>query len=298
MASENRTKVKIAVCRNDASPRTLAVTMSSGADYSTLLDLFIRLVESQAGKKIKSGDEWLNDAQVLATKLFRHLVSMQTLAAGATVEHDGVPAVFFVDHASVKVVARAALETYLVFFYLYGNSDQSLCEFRHKTWCLGGLVDRQQYHVSTEQGREVLAREKKKIEELKFEIESSPEICTYTEKQRKKLLEGEWRIGNGWADLGVCAGFHEKYFKNIYGYLCGYSHSSYLSALQVGQAQSIADQQMLTQSILGIGVVLMAHFAFSYSAAFNTASAALSANPSAMRVAEKWRFGSEDMAAI
>ena len=298
MASENRTKVKIAVCRNDASPRTLAVTMSSGADYSTLLDLFIRLVESQAGKKIKSGDEWLNDAQVLATKLFRHLVSMQTLAAGATVEHDGIPAVFFVDHASVKVVARAALETYLVFFYLYGNSDQSLCEFRHKTWCLGGLVDRQQYHVSTEQGREVLAREKKKIEELKFEIESSPEICTYTEKQRKKLLEGEWRIGNGWADLGVCAGFHEKYFKNIYGYLCGYSHSSYLSALQVGQAQSIADQQMLTQSILGIGVVLMAHFAFSYSAAFNTASAALSANPSAMRVAEKWRFGSEDMAAI
>ena len=272
--------------------------MSSAADYSTLLDLFIRLVESQAGKKIKSGDEWLNDAQVLATKLFRHLVSMQTLAAGATVEHDGIPAVFFVDHASVKVVARAALETYLVFFYLYGNSDQSLCEFRHKTWCLGGLVDRQQYHVSTEQGREVLAREKKKIEELKFEIESSPEICTYTEKQRKKLLEGEWRIGNGWADLGVCAGFHEKYFKNIYGYLCGYSHSSYLSALQVGQAQSIADQQMLTQSILGIGVVLMAHFAFSYSAAFNTASAALSANPSAMRVAEKWRFGSEDMAAI
>lgn len=277
---------------------TLAVTMPSGADYSTLLDLFIRLVESQAGKKIDSGDEWLNDAQVLATKLFRHLVSMQTVAAGATVEHDGIPVVFFVDHASVKVVARAALETYLVFFYLYGNSDRSLSEFRHKTWCLGGLVDRQQFHVSTEQGREVLAREKKQIEELKSKIESSPEIRTYTDKQRKKLLEGEWRIGNGWADLGVSAGFHEKYFKNIYGYLCGYSHSSYLSALQVGQAQSIADQQMLTQSILGIGVVLMAHFAFSYSAAFNTANVVLSANPSAMRVAEKWRFGPEDMAAI
>ena len=90
--------------------------MSSDADYSTLLDLFIRLVESQAGKKIKSGVEWLNDAQVLATKPFRHLVSMQALAAGATIEHDGIPRVFFVDHASVKVVARAALETYLVFF--------------------------------------------------------------------------------------------------------------------------------------------------------------------------------------
>lgn len=277
---------------------TLAVTMSSSSDYSTLLDLFIRLVESQAGKKIKSGDEWLNNAQVLAAKLLRHLVSMQTLAAGATVEHDGVSAVFFVDHASVKVVARAALETYLVFFYLYGNSDQSLCKFRHNTWCLGGLIDRQQFHVSTEQGREVLAREKKQIEELKSKIESSPEIRTYTEKQRKKLLEGEWRIGNGWANLGVSAGFHQKYFENIYGYLCGYSHSSYLSAIQIGQAKSISDQQMLTQSILGIGVVLMAHFAFSYSAAFNTASVVLSANPRAMRVAEKWRFGPKDMAEI
>lgn len=272
--------------------------MSYDADYSTLLDLFIRLVESQAGNEIKSGDEWLNDAQVLATKLFRHLVSMRTMASGATVEYSGIPTVFFVDHASVKVVARAAFETYLVFFYLYGNSDRALCEFRHKTWRLGGLVDRQQFHVSTEQGHEVLALEKNKIKELKLMIESSREIETYTEKQRKKLLEGEWRIGNGWADLGGFAGFHEKYFKNIYSYLCGYSHSSYLSALQVGQAKSIADQQMLTQSIIGVGVVLMAHFAFSYSEAFNTASVVLSANPNAMRVAEKWRLGTKDMAAI
>ena len=272
--------------------------MSTNAEYSELLDLFIQLVESQAGKEIKSGDEWLNNAQVLSTKLFRHLVSMQTLAMGATIDHKSIPALFFVDHASVKVVARAALETYLVFFYLYGNSDRSLCEFRHKTWRLGGLVDRQQFSVFTEQGQKVLASERRSIEELRSKIESSPEIHTYTEKQRKKLLEGEWRIGNGWTDLGVKAGFYEKYFKNIYGYLCGYSHSSYLSALQVGQAQSIADQQMLAKSILGIGTVLMAHFAFTYSTVFDTSSAVLSANPSAMRVAEKWRFGPEDMAAI
>jgi hypothetical protein len=90
--------------------------MSSDPDYSALLDLFVRLVESQAGRKIEPGDEWLNDAQILATKLFRHLVSMRTLAAGATVEYGGIPAVCFIDHASVKVAARAALETYLVFF--------------------------------------------------------------------------------------------------------------------------------------------------------------------------------------
>ncbi len=272
--------------------------MTYDADFSTLLDLFIRLVDSQTGRKIEPGDAWLNDAQVLAKKLFQHLVSMQTLAACATVERDGVPTVFFVDHASVKVVARAAFETYLVFYYIYGNSDHSLREFRHRTWHLGGLADRQQFHSSTPHTRAVQAREKKQLEKLKSEIETSPHFRSYTNRQRKKLLEGEWRIGSGWAKLSRDAGFHDKYFKNIYGYLCGYSHSSYLSALQVGQAQSINDQEMLTQSILGIGVVLMAHFAFSYSKAFSTANAVLSANPSAKRVAEKWWLGSEDMATI
>ncbi len=55
---------------------------------------------------------------------------------------------------------------------------------------------------------------------------------------------------------------------------------------------------MLTEFILGIGVVLMGHFAFSYSNAFSAAKAVLSANPSMNRVAEKWRIGPERMAEI
>lgn len=272
--------------------------MAHAQDYPTLLDLFIRLVESQAGKKIEPADAWLNDAQVLANKLFRHLVSMQTLATGATLETaNGIP-ISFVDHGSVKVVARAALETYLVFFYLFGSTDRSLCKFRHTTWKLGGLSDRQSFHVSTQQGHKVLAQEKFTITQLEAEVLASPWVKEYSDKQQKKLLAGEWRIGKGWTDLGTNAGFHKKYFENVYGYLCGYSHSSYLSALQVRQAQSIEDQRGLTQAILGIGAVLMAHFAFSYSEAFGDSKAILSANPGSLCIAEKWRFGVEDMAVL
>lgn len=272
--------------------------MAYETDYSTLLNLFVRLVESQAGIDINEENAWLNDAQVLANKLFRHLVSMRALAAGATIEISGDRTAFFIDHASVKVVARAALETYLVLFYLYGSTDQSLSKFRHKTWKLGGLSDRQKFHASTQEDNEILTREKMQIESLRIEIERDPQIAPYTDKQRNKLLNGEWRIGKSWADLGAQAGFHEKYFDNIYGYLCGYSHSSYLSALQVGQAKSIEDQQKLTQSILGIGVVLMAHFAFSYANAFSNAESVLSGDQTVKGVANKWRFGSEVMAAI
>lgn len=272
--------------------------MPYSADYSILLDLFIQLVDSQAGLDNDDGDEWLHDAQTLSIKLFRHLVSMQTLAAGATVEQNNIPVAFFIDHASVKVVARAALETYLVFCYLYGNADRELSKFRHKTWQLGGLVDRQQFHASSAENRNKLLAEEQTIEKLRSEIQSSSQFQRYAQKQGAKLLKGDWKIGNGWADIGVSAGLHKKYFKDIYGYLCGYSHSSYLSALQVGQANSIEKQKSLTQGILGVGVVVMAHYAFCYSEVFNSATAVISKNPDAKLVAEKWRFGPENMAAI
>jgi len=143
-----------------------------------LIDLFIRLVESQAGQKIEHGAEWMNDAQVLSIKLFRHLVSMQTLAAGATVAQNGVPTVTFVDHGSVMVVARAALETYLVFFYLYGCPDRSVSEFRHKAWCLAGLAERQGVHASTHEHRAQLAAENQRIEQLRSEISASPHFLS------------------------------------------------------------------------------------------------------------------------
>lgn len=267
-------------------------------EYTELLSLFAELVQSQANKPIAEGDEWQNDAQTLSIKLFRHLVSMQTIAAGTAVALDGKSFTSFVDHASIKVVARAALETYLVFFYLYGTLDVSLSKFRHSTWRLGGLTDRQQFHASTEGNKEALVCEKDAIEQLKQAVQAMPQFQGYSPKQQAKLLGGEWRTGNGWIDLSVAAGFHKKYFQNIYAYLCGYSHSSYLSALQVGQAQTIEDQKMLTEAILGVGIVLMAHFTFTYSAFFKAATSILDKNLDKRKVAEKWRFGAGDMASI
>lgn len=268
--------------------------MTYAPDSSTLLNLFHRLVESQAGKKIGQEDQWLNDAQVLAVKLFRHISSMQTLACGAIDPVSGSAA--FIDNSSIKVICRAALETYLVFYYLYGTKDDSLSKFRHLAWVLGGLQDRQKFHVSTQENRQLLLDERAQIEALQKEVSASPWFQQYSTKQQNKLLAGDWRIGKHWHDLAADAGFHEKYFNNIYSYLCGYSHSSYLSALQVGQARTLEVQHQLTQAILGIGVVLMSHFAFSYTELFKGAKIELDADPLAVVIAKKWHSSHEEMA--
>jgi len=272
--------------------------MTDSKEYEELLDLFIQLVQSQAGNQIVSGDEWMNDAQTLSIKLFRHLVSMHIISTGSTIDHKGMMVAHFIDHASVKVLARAALETYLVFYYIFGCKDRGLSKFRHSTWVLGGLVDRQSTHVSNEEHRAVLVSEKAQIGELEVEIRNSEYLQQFTSRQQEQLLKGKWRVGNGWSDLGVNAGFHKKYFEQIYSYLCGYSHSSYISALQVGQAQSIEDQAGLTSFIIGVGTVIMAHYAFSYTELFESAGEVFNSNGPAKVIAEKWHFGPADMAAI
>ena len=269
--------------------------MTLAEEYEQLLDLFFQLVQSQAGNSIESGNEWKNDAQTLSVKLFRHLASMRAIANGGRIVFPGGPPVPYIDHASIKVLARAALETYLVFYYLFGGDDEKLCRFRHATWVLGGLSDRQNSHASLEEHREKLKHEKRQIENLNLEISASPYLADYTARQQRRLLDGDWRVGKSWTDLGVSADFNRKYFENIYSYLCGYSHASYISALQVGQATKIEDQAKLTNSILGIGMVIMAHYVFSYSSVFQSAGGVLEQNAISKVIAEKWHFRSEDM---
>ena len=163
---------------------------------------------------------------------------------------------------------------------------------------MGGLADRQRFHVSTEEHRAVLLAEKQRMDSLKADVDSSAFIQDYSPKQRAKLLQGEWRVGKSWANLSDEAGFHTRWFNDTYSYLCAYSHSGYLSALQVGQADSIEDQRMLTRPILQIGVVIMAHFALTYTRVFDSAYAVLSSRPEARKIAEIWRFGRDEMARI
>ena len=269
--------------------------MPSSTEYGELLRVFVQLVETQQGKQLLPGYEWLNDAQVLSTKLFRHLVSMQCLATGVSIELRELTTLTQIDHPSIQVIARAALETYLVFFFIYGDSDRKLSAFRHKLWHYAGLTDRQKYTIKSDDGHEKLEKERQELAKIAAEIQSSTYFDSYTKNQKHELLKGKWRTGKSWRDLGINAGFHSGYFDNIYNYLCGYSHSSYASALQVGQAQSLDDQKMLVRPILDIGIVIMSHFVFSYPTLFPDASAILATNKVAQGVAEKWRFLREDM---
>jgi hypothetical protein len=242
------------------------------------------MVQAQAGMPIEMGLEWHNDRQTLAKKLVFHLHTLQTLGVGSTLEIDGVQTPF-VDHGSIKVLARAALENYIVFAFIFGDASSDVCRFRHMTWSLAGLMDRQRRTAITTANQQKLAEERRTVETLRLEIEKHPEIAGLSAKQRKTILSnGDWSAGKKWHELAVTAGLHQRYFQNIYGYFCDYSHSSYAAALQVGEATSFADQNAISSGIFGMLNMMMAHFAVIYAELFAT-----------KQTVDRWRFTTTDL---
>ena len=55
---------------------------------------------------------------------------------------------------------------------------------------------------------------------------------------------------------------------------------------------------MLTESTISIGVVIMAHFSFTYPRVFPDADPVLNSNPVSRALAGLWRFGREDMVLV
>lgn len=272
--------------------------MSKANEYDELLHLVVELVEAQAGISIPSDHAWLNDTQVLSKKLFEHLLTLKMLTEPIDVTGDDGKLFSLVAHCSVNVLVRAAFETYLVLNFVYGPDSRDEARFRHLCWRIGGLVDRQRLHTTLDKHKDVQEEELATLTNLKKQVEAAVQFGALPAKKRKLVLGGNWRAGRSWRDLAIMAGFHETYFQNTYGYLCGYAHSSYASAIQVRTADAISDQRRLAESMAQIGLVIMAHFSHFYPTVFPTSQPLVDSLAEKQKLAEKWYFTRDNQAAI
>ncbi|WP_139353133.1 DUF5677 domain-containing protein [Pseudomonas sp. A25(2017)] len=238
----------------------------------------------------------MNDAQILAVKLFKQACSVRLILDPTQLDFPEGSQVVFVDHSSATILARACLETFIVFHWIFQSQDPTLRKFRHGVWRLGGLMDRLKLHPSTDQAREVLKVARLQAADQIAEIVSSPFLGSYSPDQVKRLMKGDWRVGWSWTDEAVRAGFSKKYFQNVYSHFCGYAHTSYISSMQMGQAQSIEDQRMLGLVALQTCVHVLARAIAFYAELFPKGHTALQTSPEAARnLAYFWGFTNVDM---
>ena len=141
--------------------------MKEEKNYLPLLNLFYKVIEESKG--IPAGqDNRLLEAEALAIKLFYHSISALYLSRGTNIKDFPSMEIGFFDPASIHVLARAALETFLIFHYLFIAPESSEQQnFRYWAWQLGGLCERQKYSVSKPEYKKKQRDEKQLIDELR-----------------------------------------------------------------------------------------------------------------------------------
>lgn len=221
--------------------------------------------EAAAGTPL-TGNRRLVDAEGLSQKFFQHAVSLFYLSRGTFIPE--IPAQFW-DPGSVNVLARVALETFLIFHHIFiAQASKDEKDFRYWAWSLSGLLDRQQYKPQTPEGVSKLAQEKAEIDNLRTKFQGNAHFNSLTNNQRRNVLQkGIWR-SHSWSRIGLEAGLSRTYAELFYRYLSGYAHASSLSTWQTHQATTAQVQQDLIAATLDFVMIAMTFMIRSYAGLF------------------------------
>ena len=263
--------------------------MNHDKDLLKLTRLLYYCVQSEAGKEIRPGQNWKNDAQVLGVKLFKHIASVQQISAGISFDFGG-HAFSHVDHSSVAVLVRASIETLLAFKYIFTEDDINLCLFRHKLWKVSGLNKRSKITARSKASKTVQKEEAERIKSLKQEITRSPFYVNADREIRKEIDNCSWKPKGGVYVISGHIDIHQRYFSDIYNHLSEHAHASYISVLQTRDAENLEDQQMLAGSARQMLCMVLAHFLFAYSKLFPNALKILESDAETYKIATNWHL--------
>jgi hypothetical protein len=234
-------------------------------DFDLLLKGAIEIGNRLTGQNKPTEIEGVYYAEGLGQKIIHHCLSVRHLFKGYQLVTDAHVYGATVDFASIAILVRAALETYLTLHHVFvASKDPEELRFRFLCWHLGGYLDRADFEPQNQAQISLKESEAQAIAELRANIQLCPSFLALNSKLQKLVLKGNWRIDKVWADLAAEAGFQEAFFRQQYKFLCGYAHSSRLSIIQIQQRGDVAQQKALAKASVGVAMVVLAKFMFDY----------------------------------
>lgn len=234
-------------------------------DLDVLLNAAIEIGNRLVGQKKPVHQESVYYAEGLGQKIISHTISVRHLYHGQQLLVGGNLYPVQIDFASIAILVRASLETYLTLNHVFISAKTpEEAKFRFLCWHLAGFLDRAGFEPKSQAQIDLKASERQSITAITTEIQASPYFGLLSKKQQADVLRGSWRIDSSWGKLAVNAGFDVGFFKQQYGFLCGYAHSSRLSVIQIQQSRDLAQQQEMADASVGVAMVVLAKFMFDY----------------------------------
>lgn len=260
-------------------------------DYIGLLETLIKVAEANKGAALGE-DNRLLEAEGLCKKFIGHAASALYLFGSTTLPSvKGTDrGISLFDSGSINVLGRAALESFLVFHYVFvePQSDDEK-DFRYYLWLHASYIDRQKFPYRSEEGKKQLTDEKNIIDALKEKIDNNNMFKQLDEKKKKKLLKGEWRL-QSWTDTGTSAGLSKILAKQFYGHLCAYAHSACQSAQQIGNAETADTQKALCVATIKLIMIAMATMIQAYCQMFVKSKDIIQKDEDAKKLIDQWVY--------
>lgn len=260
--------------------------VTSQDDYLKLLDLTFRVANSLNGKP--APNHRIPDCNKLAQKLYYHAATVYWLNQGTNAPVPTPEGTHIFDFASVAVVTRAVLETYLTMyelFFLPITDDEQ--EFRHAYWLLSGYLIREKYINDHPNAKASLGNWLREIDELRFRIQKTLYFAALSKGTQKRCLDGDMP-NKSFEKRLEAAGFAPKFTLRAQRYLSGYVHSDGLVADQIKKAKSEDEQKKYIRSYMHLIMMVMSKMIFLYKSKFPSAEAWCMAKPEILWLAEIW----------
>ncbi len=206
-------------------------------NYKIFLDSLINLNETLSEAKVQS-QTWEVYGETLTLKFILHANSIYQLYLAPTFPSDQLKRdIRIIDLPSILVLTRSLLENFLMYSHIFVNSkNNDEKEFRFLAWVYSSLLDRQKNRNK----RDVLTdefkkKEKKEIQDYKDQLVNSKYFETLTPKQQNGLIEkGTGKLFRNWTRIIDETQIRDRErWKELYGYLSGFSHSEGLSLAKI-----------------------------------------------------------------
>lgn len=258
-------------------------------EYVKLLDLLARVIAADNYLSLGDADdnERLSIARGLTNKFINHALTVLYLSHGT---NQDLPSFKFnlVDSASVDVLTRALLHAFLAFHYVfYAPATKEEKNYRYWAYKAAGIAERQNAPTSTEEYKQKQATEKKELNKLHDKLKSNAVFQNLTDKQKKRILEGEWKL-KSWREIAIDAGLSDMLASHMHSLLCGYAHSSILSIVQIVEAHINRTEEEDVNSSMGTINIVIAGMIKGYCVLFSKACDVLNKDRQESYIVDVW----------
>jgi hypothetical protein len=249
--------------------------------YVKLLDLLVRVNAafyvpsiSDAGER-----ERLICAHNLANKFIFQASTILHLSHGTVIQDlPSLNKLNFLDSTSIDVLTRVLLEAFLVFHYVFyaptTKEDKEDKDYRYWAYKVG-IAGRRK------------AAEKEELDKIREMLKSNKVFQNLSVKQQKQTLKGEGRLPS-WRMIAIDAGFSEMLTSEIYWFLSGSVHSSFLSVAQSVEIQTKGEQEdTISTSMITMNPVI-ANMIHEYCGLFPKAQEVLSKDREGSYIVDWW----------